>query len=137
MDQSRLEHLYEILPLIREVTIYQKLQPTGRGGDVLTYDPDQPIRVGASERRNIERRDESLYGDMDGSLSRALFHLWPASFSASWQPGFTGYSVKIRAQWLLKEADGSEWLILNPQLEMANTRWRCPVIENLGERIIP
>lgn len=136
MDQSRLEQLYEILPGIRAVRLYEKQKGKGFGNDKAVFDSAKPYHVTAAERRNTESRDEKLFADLEGDVARCVFHLWTSTIKATWLSGFIGSRLLIRSEWIIKEEDGTEWIIKDPTLEMAGTRWRCPVVEKLGQRVV-
>lgn len=129
MDKSQLDDLYSMLPAIKPATIYER-KSTG------TYDPAQPIAVSASEKRPIDVADNTLFDGVSGDIEKCVWHVWVSTMTGSWDANFSAKSQVIGNKWLLKDSEGTEWVVLNARLEMMETRWRLTCVEYIGDPII-
>lgn len=117
IDKELLSSLHEILPDITEVKLFPWVD--GRVADDF-------VRVTTAERRPVEHRDERVFADFEIEVDRTVFFLW--GHSIRWTAAVPGQ--KIATRWVIEEGNGDRWSILSPSLEMMQTRWRCPCVQN-------
>ena len=112
--QSELQDLYEEIPGIKSVVIAPMGANSVRGS---------AIAVSASEKRPLSTKDRSVSG-IEIDVEAIQFHLWVSTFSSP---------AEVRAQTLITESDGTQWVVVTATLEMAGTRYRCDCIRNFGQ----
>lgn len=111
MDYDSLSDMHEMLPGIVEVTAYPMESDSVRGPAVV---------ITAAESRPIDVQQRNAAG-IDLDVEACKFHLWVATFSRP---------AEVRRQWLIEEADGTQWIVASARLEMMKTRWSCDCVRN-------
>ena len=115
MDMSDLSGLFEIMPGIVEVTIVPMGRNSVRADAVL---------VTAAEQRPISAEQRQAAG-IELEVEATRWHLWVSTFSSP-------VNV-VRGQCLIREADGTEWIVALSRLEMMKTRWACDCVRNYDQ----
>jgi hypothetical protein len=112
MEMDDLSGLSEIMPGIVEVTVIPMGANSVRSSGVL---------VRAAEQRPVSA-DQRAAAGIELEVEATRWHLWVATFSAP--------IPIIRGQCLIREADGTEWIVALANLEMMKTRWACDCVRN-------
>lgn len=82
------------------------------------------IRIGTMQRRAISFDDRTAAG-IDLEAEASTIRLFVNTFART--------VAKIRGQALIREADGTEWIVVKANLEMMDTAWVCQCVRNYGE----
>lgn len=111
MEKSDLENLHEMLP----GTVSMSLVPVGADS---TF--DSAVNVTAAEKRPLRLEERQMAGiELETKATR--IHLWVSTFSSP---------VEVKRHDLIREEDGTEWVVVTAMLEMMDTRWGCNCVQN-------
>jgi hypothetical protein len=115
INKDRLANIHTRMPGNTSGTLSQMGANSARG---------TAIRIGTMQRRPISVDDRAVAG-IELSVEAATIRLYVNTFS---QP-----VTMIRSQALIKEANGTQWIVATANLEMMDTVWVCQCVRNYGE----
>lgn len=131
ISRSHLASRWRLLPkdCIQEVTLYERFPDS-------VYDKNKPITVCVAEKRPVSDKEEKFFESVGGSVKRRSWHFWVETMTATWDLSFDPWSVEIESEWLVKESNGDEWMIVSASSGLLDSHWKCPAVQRYGESII-
>jgi len=100
------------------------------------YDISKPYAVAVADQRPLATKDESLFESVSATSTRCTWNIWTETITASWDADFDPWSLAIESEWLVKEANGDEWIIVSVGNGLLGAHWKCQSYLYYGEPII-
>ncbi|MEM1225911.1 MAG: hypothetical protein AAGJ40_09440 [Planctomycetota bacterium] len=132
ITRAHLASRWRSLPadVINQVTMYERHEDS-------VYRPAEPMTVSAAAKRPLSKDEKSVFDNVKVNSERRSWHIWVETITAPWDTSFDPYSVEIVPDWIVKESNGDEWVVVAADLGLLDTHWRCPCYLRWGAPLIP